>query len=47
MVMSKSKRKNIEREQSYGGRRPKDYVPAHNHVMHIATWVAGENESEA
>jgi hypothetical protein len=37
--MAKSK----ERKQIYGGRRPKDYVQAHNHVMHTALFTHGTN----
>jgi hypothetical protein len=32
-----------ERSQIYGGRRPKDYLPAHNHVMHTPEFSHGQN----
>jgi hypothetical protein len=35
--------KNVARKQSYGGRRPKDYLPAHNHIMHTAWFTHGTN----
>jgi hypothetical protein len=37
--MSKAK----ERELVYGGRRPKDYLPAHNHVAHTPEFRHGQN----
>jgi hypothetical protein len=33
---------NKELHQLYGGRRPKTYLPAHNHVMHTPTTSHGE-----
>src|SRR5262245_34897258 len=36
-----SKRKELE--QIYGGRRPKTYLPAHNHVIHTARFRHGWN----
>jgi hypothetical protein len=32
-----------ERKQLYGGRKPKDYLPAHNHVTHTAEFFHGQN----
>jgi hypothetical protein len=31
-----------ERRQLYGGRKPKDYLPAHNHITHTDCTVHGE-----
>lgn len=31
-----------ERGHLYGGRRPKDYLPAHNHIMHTDVTTHGE-----
>jgi hypothetical protein len=34
--------KEEERRQSYGGRKPDDYLPAHNHVTHADCTGHGE-----
>jgi hypothetical protein len=34
--------KKKELSQLYGGRRPKDYALAHNHIMHTTATIHGE-----